>query len=499
MTENRWIIVYGKYEGLEKKALNLLNASIFDLYKTPISCFSADEVEEYLLKECNTILVGTAENNKIIDRIIKSSELDVPKRAQGYSASVKTSVWNKDKDMMVVCGYDDAGVLYGCVDIINKYLGSIIYNPSDPKTYLFTSHKAFFTNPFTVRCPEWKQVSSPSVETRGVWTWGHVIYDYKAFFENMVLLKLNEIVIWNDYAPINANDIVDYAHSLGIKVIWGFAWGWDTNCNVSMGMDDDSVKKLSNDILAKYEKEYARIKGDGIYFQSATELDTEYINGKLIAETVVELVNITSDKILGKYPDLFIQFGLHANSVKNRLDYIKKVDPRIKIVWENCGPAFPFADHSGRNITIKPEDFNNTFEFTEKISQLRSVDDSFGLVLKEMTFLDWSQFEHIEKNFILGEKTERFMQDRLKEKRKIWRFSQVNWIENLKYMQKTIKRVVELRKENNVQAVIEDGLFEKEISLPAALYAETLWDCEKDSEETLKTVCQFPCVKFTNI
>ena len=315
----------------------------------------------------------------------------------------------------------------------------------------------------------------------------------------MVLLKLNEIVIWNDFAPLNANDVVDYAHSLGIKVVWGFAWGWDTNCNVSMGMDDDSVKSLSEDIFKKYEEEYSNIKGDGIYFQSATELDSEYINGKLIAETVVDLVNITSKKILDKYPNLSIQFGLHANSVKNRLEYIKKVDPRIKIVWENCGPSFPFADHSGRNITIRSEDFIETFNFTEKIAQLRSQNDNFGLVLKEMTFLDWSQFEHIEKNFILGEISENFMRERLTEKRKIWRFSQVNWIENLKYLQKTIKRVVELRKDNNVQAVIEDGLFEKEISLPAALYAETLWDCERESEEILKTVSQFPCVKFANI
>ena len=498
MADNRWIIIYGKYDGIEKKALNLLNAYVFDFIKKPVSCFVADDTAAFP-KDCNVILVGTEKNNKFISSLIRSKKLCEPERPQGYSAFAGESAWNAEKDMMVICGFDEIGVLYGCVDFINKYLGSAIYNPTDPKTYLFTSHKAFFANPFTTRCPIWSMVSAPSVETRGIWSWGHVIYDYKAFFDNMVLLKLNEIVIWNDFAPLNANDVVDYAHSLGIKVVWGFAWGWDTNCNVSMGMDDDSVKSLSEDIFKKYEEEYSNIKGDGIYFQSATELDSEYINGKLIAETVVDLVNITSKKILDKYPNLSIQFGLHANSVKNRLEYIKTVDPRIKIVWENCGPSFPFADHSGRNITIRSEEFKETFDFTEKIAQLRSQNDNFGLVLKEMTFLDWSQFEHIEKNFILGEISENFMRERLVEKRRIWRFSQVNWIENLKYLQKTIKRVVKLRKDNNIQAVIEDGLFEKEISLPAALYAETLWDCERESEEILKTVSQFPCVKFANI
>ena len=46
------------------------------------------------------------------------------------------------------------------------------------------------------------------------------MYDYRGFFENMARLKLNEIIIWNDYAPTNGREIVAYAHSLGIRVIW---------------------------------------------------------------------------------------------------------------------------------------------------------------------------------------------------------------------------------------------------------------------------------------
>ena len=494
---NRWIIIYGKYEGLEKKALNLINASVMDLYKTQVSFFDADKINPNLLISCNIILIGTQYDNILIHTLTQNKILDLPEREQGYSALVTKSYWNEENDMMIVCGFDDAGILYGAVDLTNKYLGNLIYYSNIENVY--ADNHMFYTNPMRVRSPEWRIVSAPSVETRGIWTWGHVIYDYKGFFENMALLKLNEIVIWNDFAPLNANEVVSYAHSLGIKVIWGFAWGWDTNCNVSMGMDNESVKKLSNEIFAKYEKEYVPIAGDGIYFQSATELDSEYINGKLIAETVVELVNITSAKILEKYPNLAIQFGLHANSVKKRLEYIAKVDPRIKIVWENCGPAFPFLNHNGSNEPIKPEEFSETINFVEKISQLRSEDDNFGMVIKEMSFLDWSLFSHLEKSIMIGVSSESFMEKRLAEKRKKWRFVQINWLKNLKYLQKTIQRVVELRKDNNIQAVIEDGLFEKEIPLAAALYSETLWDCEKTADETLVEVVSFPCVKFANI
>ena len=497
MVDNRYIIVYGNYEGLEKKALNMLNAALFDFTKSLLSFFPADKINEDLLKTCNVILVGTEGDNKFIRSLIEGGASERAASPQGYSLLVDKSAWNAEKDMMIVCGYDDDGVLYGTVDFINKYLGSSIYFTGEEN--VFPDNHRFFETPLVARPPRYKAVSSPSVEVRGIWTWGHVIYDYKAFFENMARLKLNQITIWNDFAPINANDIVDHAHSLGIKVIWGFAWGWDTNCNVSMGMDDKSVLKLSDDIFDKYEREYAGIKGDGIYFQSATELDSEYINGKLIAETVVELVNITSNKILEKHPDLSIQFGLHANSVKNRLEYIKKVDPRVKIVWENCGPAFPFLNHSGTDRPITAEEFDRTLSFVKTIARLRSDDDNFGCVLKEMTFLDWSIFKHIDENTMIGECSEKFSQERLESKRKQWRLIQANWVKNLKYMTETISSIVGLRKDNNIQAVVEDGLFEKEIPFPVALYAETLWDCETQSDEIMKKVMLFPCVKFANL
>jgi phosphosulfolactate synthase (CoM biosynthesis protein A) len=57
------------------------------------------------------------------------------------------------------------------------------------------------------------------VSESGIWTWGHVIYDYRGFLKNMRSLGMNKITIWNDYAPINASEIVEKARKNGIRVI----------------------------------------------------------------------------------------------------------------------------------------------------------------------------------------------------------------------------------------------------------------------------------------
>lgn len=495
MAEKKWKVIYGEYSGLEKRALNLVNGTVFDFYNDYLPFYSASDAGEDILKSNNLIIVGRYDNNRFIRDCIDSGELEVPEGAQGYSVSVKESNWNSDCQTVFICGADEYGVLYGAVDFINKYCGHVIYKNGKG----FMEYASYFESPFKEKIPEWKSKSAPSVETRAIWTWGHCIYDYRAFFDNMVLLKLNEIVIWNDYAPINAGEVVDYAHSLGIKVIWGFAWGWGTDCNVSMGLDEESMSKLKGEIVAKYEKEYAKSGADGIYFQSCTELNQEYIGDKLIAEVVVNFVNDTSSELLLRYPGLHIQFGLHSNSVKNKLEYIAKVDSRVMIVWENCG-VFPFnsnkVDHGYESDF---ESVDATVEFVKEISTLRSSDELFGVVLKGVCTLDWSNFNHQERNIILGEKSKSYVQKRLEFKRGVLRLRQNAWLRYSDYVVKVIKALADRRSTNTVQIVIEDAVFEKEIPIAAAVYAETLWDCNREGADIVSDVSKYPCVKFANI
>lgn len=490
----RWIVIYGQYAGMEKKGINFINAAVTELYRDYLSLYSAEQATRELLSENNLIIVGTRESNSLINSLILDGKIEAPKSAEGYSIAILESAFANGKQMMVIAGYDEPGVLYGAADFINKYCGNIIYkNGGCPM-----EHAAYFESPFHDAAPEWKAVSSPAVKTRAIWTWGHCIYDYRSFLENMALLKLNEIVIWNDYAPINASEIVDYAHSLGIKVVWGFAWGWGVDCTKSMGLDSESMRNLKNEIIAKYEREYLGCGADGIYFQSCTELREEYIGDKLIAEVVVDFVNETAGELLSKYPDLHIQFGLHSKSVEKRLEYIAKVDPRVMIVWENCG-VFPFSSALDHGFEKDYPPLDNTLEFVGKISTLRSPDELFGVVFKGVCTLDWSNFKHQENNIILGEKSKSFIKNRAEEKHRILNYRQAGWIRHPEYVQRVVKDLVDRRETNTIEIVIEDGVFEYEIPLPAALYAETLWDPERDGRDILCEVAKFPCVKLANL
>ena len=72
---------------------------------------------------------------------------------------------------------------------------------------------------------------------------------------------MNTVIIWNDHVPVNAKEMVDYAHSCGIKVIWGYSWLWGTDCNVFL---KDGLKYDPKEYLEKYENEYAHTGCDGI-------------------------------------------------------------------------------------------------------------------------------------------------------------------------------------------------------------------------------------------
>ena len=492
---NRWVVIAESYEGFIRKGLGIINKSVMDFYQDYLSVFTMDDIEEGILEGCNLIIVGQ-NDSPIIKELIEKQAITPCYQAQGYTCRICDSIWNAEKQMIVIAGADVFGAVYGCVDFVNQYCGTEVYRSG---LIVDDMHKEYFEVPFKKKLREWNVTTAPAVAERGIWTWGHVIYDYRRFFENMLMLKLNEVVIWNDFAPINAKDIADYAHDLGIKLVWGFPWGWGTDCRTSAKLDDESLKQLGRDIVAKYEREYAHSGCDGIYFQSFTELGSAYIGEKLIAETVVDFVNDTAGMLLEKYPHLHIQFGLHADSVKNHTQFIAKVDPRIYIIWENCG-GFPFQGFSAHHGDIhEVGDLQATKAFVEKISVLRGRDDKFGAVLKGMLALDWGQFKHQKPGLIMGERSQRFLRHMTEEKNLIWRTRQSYWIRHVENLRQVVLSLIKDKDYVNVQELVEKGMFETTVALPVAIYAETLWDPQRAGMETVLQVMQYPCVTYANL
>ena len=463
-------IVYGEYCGTTRKAIELLTQFLLDETGEYPACHKA---EGFVPREgVRYLYVGTASNNPLVgektDKVLTHPE--------EYYIRVK-------EDEVLIQGSDEGGMLYGCVDFYCKYLLPMSTNHDHLKPY--------FENLFADTLPDFSLVSHPDVKDRGIWTWGHVIFDYKGFIDNMVKCKMNTLIVWDDFPPVNAREMTDYAHLCNVKVIWGYAWLWDTDFSkITREYIDSNV----DSIVALYEEKYKDLGGDGIYFQSFTELNSEYVNGLLIAEAVTDFVNLVSGRILEKYPELELQFGLHSMSVKEKLPYIQKVDKRVRITWEDCG-AFPFAYRPN-----ELEGFGEMVEFTKKITNLRSTQeqtDKFGVVLKGLTSLDWSLFEHQQGPFVLGTCSERFLDKNVRRKEKIWKYVQAYWLANADRALEVIRSLQQDKAgELCITALVEDGLFEKKMYFPVALYAEMLWNTGADLKVLMAETAQRDWVDF---
>ncbi len=437
---------------IEKRAVELLSEFFLELTCEYPTCFSSDGVKD--ISDAFYLYIGT-----------KSSNPEIAKRSDKILAHPEEYYICVEGDEAFVEGYDDSGVLYGAVDFYNKYLVFRKYaHPGLQDTNIYD-------DPF----PSFRHTSHPSVAERGIWSWGHVIYNYRGFIDNMVKLKMNSLIMWNDYVPFNISDIIDYAHASGVKIILGYSWGWDQRCK-ELSLSDLAGK--SDEIFKKYEKEYSSLDIDGIYFQTVTELEEEYIEGILVAEAVTDFVNNTAALFYEKYPELLIEFGLHASSVKKRLDVIAKVDKRIRIVWEDFG-AVPFLYEP--KIT---KDFDEELSLILEAAGLRGDDENFGAVTKGFTCLDWKAFKHPLGPSAIGVGTDRFKAGRIERKKDRWRYVLSAWLATAKKSYEVIAAMAKAKKGNlSLNALVEDGMLEERIPYPVALYAEMLWNTEGDYEK----------------
>lgn len=477
--ERRWLVIVNNYAGLEKRGADMVYGDITEYFSYVLPVKREIDVTAKELAENNIIVIGEAKSPIICEYIIKGL-LTVPADSQGYSIHVGESLYSREGQSVVIAGRREAGVLNGCADFCARYLCDVMWRGKDIWA------RRTMEEPFSLRLNHWSVSEEPAIRERAVWTWGHVIYDYRGFFENMARLRLNSVVIWNDVAPINAREVVEYAHSLGIKVIWGFSWGWGLKCGeILEGYGSAALAKIKANVIDTYEREYKNTGCDGIYFQSFTELSSQSVGGVCVAEAVTELVNDISGELLEKYPGLNLQFGLHATSVTDNLEFIKKVDSRVRIVWENLG-AFPYSYH-----TDDISEYGKTLELTEKLLSLRGEDERFGAVLKGMLKLDWSEFEHFSAPYILGERSARFIAERTAKKERLWKIQTAGWIKNAEYVRKTVEAIAESGRGAVVQGLIEDAMLESKISLPAAAYAGILWNPNQKAEEIISSAAKF--------
>lgn len=450
----RYDIVYGEYKGPEKRAIELLYETLCEFVPYIPEMYEGKPSSPNI-----PIFIGT-----------KSSNPSVAEKLSSINLSEDEIYYKVADEYIIISGGSALSVFYAACSFCDDYL---------PKARRRTLGHPFFVKPFIDKMPEAEHRSSPAVKERGLWTWGHVIYDYKTYIKNLARLKMNKITIWNDCPPLNAREIVDYAHSFGVKVFWGYSWGWDEHLDIR---SEELMRQWGKAAVDSYKNGYADTGCDGIYYQMFTEQKTDTQDGVNIAEYAVKWTNYIASEIYKLYPDLKIEFGLHATSVKNHLDKIAKTDDRIYIVWEDCG-AFPYHYNA-----FDTADYDETLAFSEKIAALREG-KRFGAVLKGASWLDWSCFAHQKTPFILGMNGEREIAEKATLRRDIYRYQESAWLQNGEKAYSVIKLLAEKTKGDcTLSDLVEDGLFDRHIYLPNALFAEMCWDVASPYDEILRRV-----------
>ncbi|MDR1675308.1 MAG: hypothetical protein LBR86_02400 [Tannerella sp.] len=474
---------------MQKEAVNTLYSLIQPHVPYILTAVSADGDEsnwpvDLAAAKDNLKIMGTVESNPLLKKLGESGAYKIQRKAEGYSIKVFPNPGNAERFIIVIQGADDSGLLYGVTDFNRWYINHLLkYFGDHQKQY--RRHK-----PFVDPALPFERASAPAVEYRGLWTWGHAIHDYRNYFKNMRECKTNMVIIWNDFVPVNARDVIEYAHLNGIKVIWGYSWCWGQAVNPS---DPADVEKWRNIVLETYEKQYRDLKADGIYFQTFTETSNTKIGGASISDLVVDWVNKISKPLYEKYPDLWIQFGAHATSISEECVKFSAIDKRMSIIWEDAGlpgddperPAhckgFPYGYYPGDG-----DDFNATLEYTRKLLSVRGRDERFGAIFKGFPLLDWSYFENQKGPFILGETTADFREKRAAEKKYLWDYSTAYWLQRIGDLKKICTLIANADvRDRAVTALVEDSMWENDIYLSAALLGECLWDPGLDAADTI--------------
>ena len=79
--------------------------------------------------------------------------------------------------------------------------------------------------------------------------------------------------------------------------------------------------------------------------------------------------------------------------------------------------------------------------------------------------------------------------------RRIMRLVQSSWLTNSGAMLDTVRQLA-VHEDSQILALLEDGLFDRQIWFPAALFAAALWDCGQSMDQLIHETALRPDVVF---
>jgi len=472
MKQTDWKIIYSSEGQIVSRALQLLykeagqnlirEAGVYRLYVLPCE----KEGSEYAK---NTILLGLCEDSSEIPKYVDASE--IPK--EGFAVKVMENPVDPEEGRIVILtAHREEELFYAAVHFLDDYIPeNAPFHGSNPMPDLI------FDSPL----PLYFYSETADHSRRSIFTWGHPVGDFRAYIDRMARMKFNELIVWNDFVPLNIREVIDYAHSYGIRVILGYAWGWRPNCRGIQELSDETLSQIKEGIIAAYRNVYLPLNCDGIYFQSFTEMKRDNIGERNIAETVVKLVNEAAKELWKISPQLKLIFGLHATSVREQLEEIAKVDERIEILWEDCG-EFPYHY---RPYVRDREKFENNFEFIEKLLSLRGG-VGVGLVFKGMMVMDWKKFVPQSGHYMMGSNSQRIQEHDKGIRQSSWRLFSAAWMESCPDALRMMQFINEHQKKDVVMNIAVNG--DGGAFLPMALCGEMFRKAPHSPSKLLRKV-----------
>ncbi len=473
--ETSWKVIYTDFSGMTRRAVELISSELGEavtrsegIYSLHVLPLEKERCDTKLA--VNTVIIGEYGKSELIKGFVNEKEI----KSHSYTIKVVKNPYYEGGAVAVITSSEEKNLYRAAARFIDDYT----------ETY------APMHGGMRLRCEMFKEELSEAViygevktMTRSIFAWGHAINNYRAFIRDMARQGLNQLILWNDFAPLNARDIVEYAHSFGIEVIWGYAWGWsDGHCEKMKSLDDVTLAELKADVLRQYDEVWRGL-GDGIYFQSFTEIEAESIGGRQIAAVVTDFVNDVANELFGRDPELHLQFGLHAMSVKTHAKEIARVDERIEILWEDLG-VFPYAYFP---LSSAEEEFMKDLNFTETVIKHRQG-APVGLVFKGFATLDWTKgrFVHQRGNYILGENTDALTENDRRLRSDAWRAFTTGWIKNGEYARRMAEHIYKLT-DGKVNLCMA-GLFDGGIYIPEAICTEIFENPTEKFETVLERV-----------
>lgn len=483
----RWRVVCGAYGGVEQFALDELQRAVQTFHPYVVPVYAAASAGNPKNHPDHLIVVGTAKDNPLIADLAARKLVRVPPKPDAFALACLKSPWNARRKVLAVAGRDARGVLYGVEDLNARVLSR--YWPHEGAPRVMPEIPSKRRESFDAM-PEFAVSEAPRIESRGLWTWGYVIYDYRRFFDNMARLKMNTLIVWNDVPPVNAAQVIDYAHARGVRIIAGFHWGWGLdNLDLSSASHARMIRKQ---VVEAYRRDYLPLDIDGIYFQTQTEHKETTKGSRTLAAVVTDWVNRIAEGLYEITPDLYIQFGLHATSIRENYADLAKLDPRISIVWEDAG-ALPYA-YNPHELSYGPEtglpgpwsSVEATLEYSKKLATFRPGSE-FAMVPKGWMALRWTdEFEH-HGPFILGERDPAWIRRRLEERRPRWDYVNATWLKNFPLALRFYREVLACKPARMLAAaLVEDGMFEEEIQPSVSLFAQSVWDPTRGADDVLE-------------